>query len=99
MTDWEALTDAERDALNEEAYGDCCDALRRADAEFPGCELAELRRYVAEGLQSDAAEYRRIIKRAKRTRATRLDKRSAESARQSLAWIDHKLGFIFDAEF
>ena len=99
MATWEDMTDAERDALNEEAYDACVDMLRRADAAYPGCDLQELRRYCADLIRADMAEHARVIKRAERTRATKLDKRAADWARAARSRLAHQEGFIFDADF
>jgi hypothetical protein len=98
MTDWLDLSDSEKDALNEQAYGECCDKLRVAQRDYPGCDLDEYRRYVDQQIAADMAENNRTIKRAARSRATRQNKRFAESARTRNFHLGLQQGFIWDAE-
>jgi hypothetical protein len=95
---WEAMSEGEREAANEEAYGAAGDMLRRAKAEFPGCELDEYRRTVAARLDADSAENARLIKRGQRSRATKLDRKSAEWAKASEARLALVQGFVWDWE-
>ena len=98
-TDWDDLTEDQKDAINEAAYANCADRLRRADAEFPGCELEDIRRYCAEIIAADIAENNRIIRRAARSRATKSDTAWAASAKVRNADLDHEAHFIWEAEF
>jgi hypothetical protein len=98
-TDWNDLTEDQKAAINEAAYDSCVDRLRRADAEFPGCELADLRRYCAEIIAADIAENNRIIRRAARSRATKRDTAWAASAKARNENLNHEAQFIWDAEF
>jgi hypothetical protein len=98
MTNWNELSDAERDALNEEAAGECRDKLRAAEQAYPGCELAEYQRYVESLLLADIAENERLIRKAQRSRATQWDRRSAELAARHNEGLSLQLGLIWDVE-
>jgi hypothetical protein len=98
VTNWNDLSDAERDALNEEAYCECCDKLRAMARNTPGLELADYQRHVEAQLVADMRENDRLIKRAQRARATQWDKRSADYAARQNEGLSLQLGFIWDAE-
>jgi hypothetical protein len=99
VIDWLNLTDAEKDALNEEAYGECADKLRAAMRDFPETdEELDYHSYVADQLKADIAENNRLIKRAARSRATKLDQRSANFAREWNDRLNLQLDMLWDVE-
>ena len=99
MINWEDLTDAQKDELNDEAFDACVGMLRDADAQFPGCDLDDLRDYCSRLIAADMAENARLIRRAERARATQADKRAADAARSHNFHLGLRQGFIWDAEF
>lgn len=98
MKPWDEMTDAEQDEANETAWAVCADLLRRAQAEQPGRDLAECRRLVGAQMRADYAEGVRLIQRGERSRATRMDRRSAEWARERNAHLALQMGVLPDVE-
>ena len=92
------LTDAEQDALNEAAYAEAADLLRRAVAEVPGCDLDDDRRYCSDTIAADLAAYAADIKRAQRARATKLDRSQADFARRLSERLELRQCFLYDVE-
>jgi hypothetical protein len=98
MRDWLEMTDGEQDAANVEAYAYACDRLRCALDRNPGAEMQQVREDAAARLADDVAEYRRLIRRAERSRATKADRASGEYARRSLPGLGLVEGFLWEAE-
>jgi hypothetical protein len=98
MTDWLEMTEAQREAANEDAYCGACDRLRSMQARYPLSDMATIRAFAFGELALDVKENTRLIKRGERARATKADKRAADTARQSSARLALVGGFIWDAE-
>ena len=95
---FDLITDAEQDALNEAAYAEAADMLRRAVAEFPGYDLGDVRRHCSDAITADLAAYAADIRRAQRARATKLDRSCADFARRMSEALALRQCFIFDVE-
>ena len=98
MSDWLEMTDEQREEANELAYAAACDRLRSIADRYPEADMSSVRQYAATEVAMDALNAQSDIDRAKRSRATRMDKRCAEYARQTQFKLSLVEGFIWDAE-
>lgn len=97
-TPWDEMTEDQREARNEASYAACADLLRREADANPGADLNECKARVEAQMLADMRECDRIMKRGARSRASKLDKRSAESARIESNRLGFDAGMLWDVE-
>jgi hypothetical protein len=99
---WDAMTDAERDQRNVEAWDACCsrlrDALRDAEDRGEAIDLDEAKARVEARIAVEMTENTRLVRRGQRTRATRSDRDSAQWAAHRNADLGLDLGMLWDVE-
>lgn len=87
--EWETLTEAQQEALNDEAHATACDYLRAAGGD---------RKAAYDQFRADQAEYQRLAREGSKARASKREKASAEYATERLERLALVEGFIWDAE-
>lgn len=98
MTNWEDMTEAQREEANELAYAQACDRLRGVVYRHPDADMQDVRKIAEAELNAEIKSAQDDIKHGQRTRATRMDKRSAEYAKTTIEKLGLIQGFIWDAE-
>jgi hypothetical protein len=97
MKNWEDMTESERDERNMQAWDACCDLLRRAMRDND-VDLADAKTLVEAQMVSDQAECARLVKRAARSRASRLDREIGERAASECERLGFDMGMLWDVE-
>ena len=98
MTDWNDMSEADRDAANEFAWARAADRLRQTIAAHPHLDAAEARRFASAAIDADIAEEQRVLGRSRRARATKMDIRCATNCAARIQSYALEQGFISDVD-
>lgn len=98
QTDWDEMTEEQREEANEAAWAMASDRVRQVRARNPELTLEAARKAAYSELQSDIDEEARLIREAGKSRATQMAKRFAANSQQRINDYSLAQGFVFDVD-